>query len=1097
MRLFVLICLLPALVVPAEAARLRYNRDIRPILSDNCFYCHGPDKNHRDGKMRLDIRADALKAEAIVPGKPADSKLLQRIHTTDPDDLMPPPESKKSLTDAQKKLLADWIAQGAEYEPHWAYTPLLRPELPKPISKITTPKHPVDAFMMASLSDWAMNLSPRADPRTLIRRVSLDLIGLPPTPEEVEKFVAEVAQETAAKPAPGAPPPITGTAYQNLIARLMKNPHFGERWAAWWLDVARFSDTVGFHGDQNQRIFPYRDYVINAFNSNKRFNIFTLEQLAGDLLPNATTEQWVASGFNRLNMMTREGGAQPKEYLAKYQADRVRTIGGAWLGATLGCAECHDHKFDPFTSKDFYSMAAYFADVKQWGVYSDYGYTKNPDLKGWTNEHPFPPELLVDNPYLKNRLERVEKQMGEIAVAALKKGSRPDFKAWRQVTLAYLEKNPSGWMTPIPAVTTALAVPPKKDTPRKQPTVTVQPPAPGPRPVIANKPAAAAATQPKQAAATPSPGAAGAAAPASSTPATKPADPSAVTVVPDGRILIAAAGTQNTVVSFRPGAMRIAAVKIDLVPDPAHKNSIELNGTRNGMTLVPIFSFRPAAPGATEKNLAVLHADATAKEPRFSSTAEIIGIKTGWKTSAAEAGKIQTAVYLLETPVDLREGDAFTVRLSNHSVGCLRIAVAAVAPLKPFEKDWAPQLAKALQDAAASDPHTAQTWLMQSSKDGASRAAWRRLYDSALECNEGKAWTQVTVAIKDPPVVRRLPRGNWMDESGEICKPAPPEFLAGTLAEIAPRQSRIDLAEWLTSRNNPLTARAFVNRLWKQFFGTGLSSVIDDLGAQGETPSHPELLDWLAVEFRESGWNVQHIMRLIVTSRTYTQDSKARTKRGLSDPQNRLLAYQNPRRLDAEFVRDNALFVAGILNLDIGGPSAKPYQPPGYYENLQFPNRDYVADVDDRQWRRGVYMHWQRTFLHPMLANFDAPARDECTASRNVSNTPQQALTLLNDPTFVEAARGFAEKLPAGPDEARIDSAFVRALARPAKPTEKQSLLAFLKTQRDGFKAAPEDAKKLLSTGLKPPPAGDPVELAAWASLCRVVLNMHETITRY
>jgi hypothetical protein len=354
-----------------------------------------------------------------------------------------------------------------------------------------------------------------------------------------------------------------------------------------------------------------------------------------------------------------------------------------------------------------------------------------------------------------------------------------------------------------------------------------------------------------------------------------------------------------------------------------------------------------------------------------------------------------------------------------------------------------------------------------------------------------------------------LPRGNWMDETGEVTPPAVPEFLPASFRpqKDKPLATRLQLAEWLCSPDNPLTPRATMNRLWKQFFGNGLSMVVDDLGAQGEPPSHPELLDWLACEFRDSGWDMQHMIRLMVSSSTYRQSSSLRADMREIDPANRLLSSQNPRRLDAEFVRDNALAISGALNRDLGGPSVKPYQPADYYENLQFPNRIYTADMDDRQWRRGVYMHWQRTFLHPMLANFDAPMRDECTALRNISNTPQQALTLLNDPTFVEAARVFAVRLleakaPAAgkplDDAARLNRAFALAVNRPAKKQERESLLAFLHSQRDHFKANAADAEASLKVGLKPVPADlDKTELAAWTSVCRVILNLHETITRY
>ena len=1016
-RLLPFVCAFTAATSLAAPAELRYNRDIRPILSDHCFACHGPDKNHREADLRLDVREAAIEAKAIVPGNPEASLLFERLHTEDEDDLMPPPEFKKPLSEAQKTLLTEWIRQGAPYEPHWAYTPLVRPTAP-------TDDHPVDAFLRARLAELGTDLSPPADPRTLLRRLSLDLTGLPPAPREIDRFLAEHARDPVA-------------AVDALIQRLFASPHFGERWAVWWLDVARFADTVGFHGDQNQRIFPYRDYVIAAFNANKRFDQFTLEQLAGDLLPQPSTEQLVATGFNRLNMMTREGGAQPKEYLAKYQADRVRTVGSTWLGATLGCAECHDHKFDPFTMRDFYALSAYFADIKQFGVYASYGYTPNEELKGWTNNHPFPPEIEVDSPYLRERLQRLRQRMANTALAAWRDAvAAPQRRAalldWLQRSRELLQNNPTGWQIPDPEVSTTAA---------------------------------------------------------------KGKTPATAVVLEDHSVRLTGADSQNTILTLRPGHTRLAAIRLELLPDPQHANRIGIGGA-SGISLTPAFRIRQ--PGATgELNPAIRLSEADHQTPSYAGTEEILGLEGGWKTSPPQADQPHTAVWLLEQPVDLEPDAVLIIRLNGHNAGRLRVSLSPLAPLQPLEDPA--RLAPLLDtpDLQNPDARLAQLWLAQSGHDRGTRALWATLEQEARACRNGKAWTQVTVAVPNPMPIRILPRGNWMDESGERLQPAPPEFLTGTLPTDTPRQSRLDLARWLTSAENPLTARTFVNRLWKQFFGQGLSSAVDDLGAQGETPSHPELLDWLACEFRDSGWDIQHLMRLLVRSAAYQQDSRARPELKEADPDNRLLAHQNPRRLDAEFVRDNALFAAGLLNLDIGGPSVKPYQPPGYYDNLQFPSRDYLPHTDDRQWRRGVYMHWQRTFLHPMLANFDAPARDECTAARTVSNTPQQALTLLNDPTFVEAARTFAESLPAGSDLERLEQVFLRSLARPPRDSERQSLLAFLAGQREAWQAVPGEARKLLATGLRPLPLGDPAELAAWTSLCRVVLNLHETITRY
>lgn len=1034
----------------AEGA-IRFNRDVRPIMSDTCFHCHGPDKNSRKGGLRLDIREEALKpgksgAIPIVPGKPQESEIIARIFTTDADDLMPPDDAHKELTAAQKEVFRRWVAEGAVYEAHWAYTPLVRPEVPKIADARFTIRNPIDAFIAERVVEKKAGPSPQADPRTLVRRLSLDITGLPPSPKQVAEFV---------KITEGKTPAGMDAAYDTLRDSFFKSPHYGERMAVWWLDVARFTDTVGFHGDQNQRIFPYRDYVISAFNKNKRFDQFTKEQLAGDLLPNPTREQLVASGFNRLNMMTREGGAQPKEYLAKYGAERVRTVGGAWMGATLGCAECHDHKFDPFTAKDFYAMQAFFADVKQWGVYSDYGYTKNPELKGWTNDYPFPPEIEVVSPYLKKRGEKVHKQMLALAGDVLARTPAEKFVAWKKEAQEFLAKHRRGWAAPAPAVTVSAA------------------------PVVAKKGAKpASAARPK-------------AAPAKEMP--QPV------VEQGGRIVFSGKGADTTKVALHTTGT-IAAVRIEFLPDARHGGSILRDGSQNSFTVRPAIGVL-RKDARKEAAAAVAYATANREDPQYSSTVQLLNLRGGWKTSSREWDKPQVSVWLLDAPVTLMEGDTLHVTIPGNMAGVMRVSVSPFAPLKPFSKDWAAKLAEGLK-AEKTPGELGELYLTSTGADRAAVAEYRKLHAQWLECHEGKAWTMVTKAM-DPLTVRVLPRGNWMDESGEVTPPAVPEFLPASFrpGKEQPRATRLQLAEWLCSNENPLTPRATMNRLWKQFFGNGLSLVVDDLGAQGEPPSHPELLDWLACEFRDSGWDIQHMIRLMVTSSTYRQSSSLRPDMLEIDPANRLLSSQNPRRLDAEFVRDNALAISGALNRDLGGPSVKPYQPADYYANLQFPNRSYVSEVDDRQWRRGVYMHWQRTFLHPMLANFDAPMRDECTALRNNSNTPQQALTLLNDPTFVEAARVLAVRLlqaEAPNDAARLNRAFALAVSRPAKKGESEALLSFLGAQRETFRATPADAEKSLSIGLKPVPADlDKVEVAAWTSVCRVILNLHETITRY
>ncbi len=1035
---------------------IRFNRDVRPIMSDTCFHCHGPDKNSRKGGLRLDIREEALKPGKsgeipIVPGKPEESEIIKRIFTADGDDLMPPDDAHKELTAAQKETFRRWVAEGAVYEAHWAYTPLVRPPVPQIQDARFVIRNPIDAFIAEKLLEKKAGPSPEADARTLIRRLSLDLTGLPPAPQEVEAFVKGSSGTVAAFEVPNR-----DAAYDALRERLFKSVHYGERMAVWWLDVARFTDTVGFHGDQNQRIFPYRDYVISAFNANKRFDVFTREQLAGDLLPNPTKEQLIATGFNRLNMMTREGGAQPKEYLAKYGAERVRTVGGAWMGATLGCAECHDHKFDPFTAKDFYAMQAFFGDVKQYGVYSDYGYTKNPELKGWTNEYPFPPEIEVVSPYLKARGEKLHAQMLALARDSLTRVPAGKLEAWRAGALEFLAKHPDGWETPAPA---AESLPPPADKKASK----------GKSPAKAAPVKAGDVVQPWLEA--------------------------------DGKIYFSAKAADTTVVKI-PLTGMVAAVRLELSPRAVHNGGILRDGSQNSAMIKPDFSVTRAG-AAKSIPAAAAYADADRQDPQYSSTVQTLNLRGGWKTSSKEWDKPQTGVWVLDAPLTLVQGDTFTVTIPGNMAGVLRVSVSPFAPLKPLAPDWTRALPDQLR-ASSFAPEIAELFLTSTGTDKTAVAEYRKLFTQWLDCHEGKTWTMVTKSIADPLTVRILPRGNWMDETGEITPPAVPEFLPASFraAPDKPRATRLQLAEWLCSRENPLTPRATMNRLWKQFYGTGLSMVVDDLGAQGEPPSHPELLDWLACEFRDSGWDIQHMIRLMVSSSTYRQSSSLRPDMREIDPANRLLSSQNPRRLDAEFVRDNALSIAGALNLEVGGPSVKPYQPADYYENLQFPNRNYIAEADDRQWRRGVYMHWQRTFLHPMLANFDAPMRDECTANRNISNTPQQALTLLNDPTFVEAARAFAGRLlqnkEAKDDAARLDQAFLAAVGRMAKPREREALLPFLASQRELYRGNTADAEKLLHVGLWPvPKETDPIELAAWTSLCRVILNLHETITRY
>jgi hypothetical protein len=1007
----------------AGATTIKFNRDIRQLLSDNCYHCHGPDAKHREADLRLDVRDAAIEARAIVPGKIGESELVRRITSADPDVMMPPPESQKKLSAEQKKLLSDWIAQGAEYEAHWSFTPLKRPAVPTVKSN---PASPIDAFIHAELEEQKLKPSPAAAKHEQLRRLSLDLIGLPPTPEEVAAFVKDESPE----------------AYAKQVDRLLASPHFGERWATWWFDVARFTDTVGFHGDQNARNFPYRDYVIDSFNKNKPFDLFTREQLAGDLLPNPTPEQLTATGFNRLNMVTREGGAQPKEYLAKYNADRVKTVATTWLGSTLGCAECHNHKFDPFTQKDFYALAAFFGDVQQWGVYSDYGYTPNPDLKGFNNDFPFPPEIQVESPALKARQKKIAAELHKLALDNVATGAVTQIISEGQ---QFLQKHATGWQV-LQAEEEQNAS--KESSADKEGFF---------RPDFA-----ASEKKGKN--------------------------------VPAGSAKLTFTAPENS----------IAAIRLELGPTTdAKKQPLKRGHVKLSAALVK---------GKKTRALPIYFASADHAKPKYSNGQEILGVHNGWQPENGKADQVLKSVWLLDPPVQPENDEQLVITLTGE-VSPVRISVSPFAALDPLEV-CNPEILNQVKLAKISGdifdyplpcPDEVHDLALLSSpltrKDRWEQA--KKLAQQYHECRNGKAWTLVTKSLAKPLPIRVFPRGNWQDESQPELLPETLHFLPGLKAEEGKRYTRLDLANWICSPENPLTARTITNRLWKEFFGHGISRAVDDLGAQGDAPSHPELLDWLAVEFRENGWDMKKLIKTIVMSDTYRQSAKTRPEMRNIDPNNRLLAFQNPRRLDAEFVRDNALAIAGILNLDMGGPSVKPYQPDDYYDALQFPNRKYTADTDDRQYRRGVYMHWQRTFLHPMLANFDAPSREECTAIRVVSNTPQQALTLLNDPTFVEAARAFAERLLTEglgtnvEEIARIDRAFELAVGRPATARERASLMNFLNSQRKLFKSGEADPDKLLKVGLRPANQElDKVELAAWTSLCRVVLNLHETVTR-
>ncbi|WP_158265376.1 PSD1 and planctomycete cytochrome C domain-containing protein [Blastopirellula marina] len=988
-----------------RAEEVDYSRDIKPLLSNSCYTCHGPDEHTREADLRLDVRGSAVHS-AIAPGKPNESELLARIASTDPDTMMPPPKSHRpQLTENERKLVRQWIAKGAKFNEHWAYTPASRPEVPAEFNS-----SPIDYFITQQLDKAGMQPAPTADPRTLLRRLYFDLTGLPPTPREVAAFMADPSDQ----------------AYQAAVDRLLASPHFGERMAIHWLDLVRYADSVGIHGDQEWSMSPYRDYVIRSFNENKPFDLFTREQLAGDLLPDATLQQQVASGYNRLNMITAEGGAQAKEYLAKYAADRVRTTSTVWLGATMGCCECHDHKFDPFTTKEFYQFAAYFADLEERGVYNGSSRTGNwgPEIRVPTNEQ------AAQQNQLDQEIAKLEAVLNTPTLELAE-----DQKQWE----ATLPETPT-WQV-LPVLET-----------KSTPEVTWK-------------------------------------------------------TLEDGSLLAGGNNPDKVTYEITLGGrdQKVTAVRLEVFPH----DSLPANGpgrAGNGNFVLNRFSL--AIDG---KPLEFSAATATHQQEGW-AIANLLGkdANKGWAV-LPQTGKTNLAVFELPEDISLSEDSKLSLTMqqaygSGHAIGRFRVAVIeAPRPVKAGQSPGVPSEIRQLvelpaekrteaeRETLASYYHSIAPRLEQPRQQLLQRRQQRESLLNAMT-------TSLVSRSVAPRTMRVLPRGNWLDESGEVVDPQVPGFL-GYEPETEVRQSRLDLADWLVDPRNPLTARVFVNRIWQLTFGKGLVATSDDFGSQGALPSHRQLLDWLAVEFVESGWDIKHMVRLMVLSDAYQRSSVRTSEQREFDPQNQWLAAQSHFRLPAEMIRDNALSASGLLVDKLGGESARPYQPAGYWSHLNFPRREYQADQGEGLYRRGLYTHWQRTYLHPSLGAFDAPTREECTARRTVSNTPLQALVLMNDPTYIEAARALAVRvLTEGGDtwEAKANFAMQAVLQRDASAAETEVLRGLYTKHQQQYADDAEARAALAKVGAYQVPDGiDAVELAAWTSVCRTLLNLHETINRY
>ena len=1022
-----------------------FSRQVRPILAENCFKCHGPDAKERRSRLRLDDRAAALKPAAsgrpaIVPGKPADSSLVERVFSSEKDVVMPPPKSGKVLTAGEKALLKAWVEQGAPYEGHWAFIPPVRPG-PPAVRDASWVRNEIDAFILNRLEKESLKPTPEADRATLIRRLSLDLTGLPPAAEEVDRFLNDAGPD----------------AYARAIERLLASPHYGEKMAQKWLDLARFGDTNGYQDDAYRSLWPYRDYVIGAFNANTPFDRFTLENLAGDLLPGAAAGQKIASGFNRNHRYNEEGGSDPEEFLVAYAVDRTNTTATVWLGLTLGCAQCHDHKYDPVSQKEYYQVYAFFNGLK-----GEVGVSKKPS----------PPMLKMPTADQKVRLERLDR---DIAAAEKRlKDREPQVAAG----LAAWEKSH--------------AAPPGASA--------------GPRPGLLVH----------------------------------------YDFERDKGHHVADASGHGRHGLFINGDPQ-------WIPGPLGQ-ALKFDGDLVNVDLGPTGDFERTQPFSFACWFNAQGSDGTL----LAKVNDISDSRQGYEIGLTDRGRVEV-ILCHDWPANAcrvvtKEGTATD---SWHHVLVTHDGTGKAAGLK-VSLDGKPQPVEVAADGLSGSMRTEMPlFLGRKSESGAIKGSLDEVYlfDRALSASEATglydaalAKIVATAADKRSDAQKGLLRRHYLDrfdgehrrlaadlarlrkESQDLDaavtftlimeepeQPRPAFVLTrgdfgqkadkvgpGVPAVLPPlpggeRPDRLTFARWLVRPDNPLVARVTVNRLWEQFFGAGLVRTGDDFGLRGELPSHPELLDWLATEFVASGWDIKALQRRIVLSATYRQSAAATDRAREADPYNRLMSRGARFRLSAEEIRDGALAAGGLLARRLGGPSVRPYQPEGYFQDKSS-DWKWEASEGDGLYRRGLYTYWQRTTPYPPFQVFDAPTRELCAVDRPRTNTPLQALVTLNDPAFVEAARVFGQRVMTrggGAFDDRLVFAFRSAVARRPTDRERQVLRQVYDAQLRRFRADPKAALALASNGRAPRPPGlDVPELAAWTAVGNVLLNLDETITR-
>lgn len=1038
---------LPALEARAAEA-VQFNRDIRPILAEACFHCHGPDPGTRKASLRLDTEAGFFTSRedgpTVVKGQPDKSPLWQRIITDDTDDVMPPKESHKDLKPEQKELIKRWIAEGAPWQPHWSFMPPKKTALPE-VKNAGWVRNPVDRFVLAKLEGAGLQPAAEADKRTLARRASLDITGLPPEPAVVEAFIKDASPD----------------AYEKYVDTLLKSERYGEHRARYWLDAARYGDTHGMHFDKPREMWPYRDWVVKSYNRNQPFDQFTVEQIAGDLLPNRTEDQLIATGLQRCNMTTNEGGTIDEENLANYAADRVQTLGWVYFGLTTNCSQCHDHKFDPITQKDYYSLAAFFRNTTQKPKDGNVKDGLGPILvlpveKDRPRWNALPTEIASAETKMKENRTRAVPEFNKWLAAA--KPGDLDNDAPRNGLVAHLPLNEG---TGSEVVNTCGAT--KSFKALGEVTWKADGKL-GPAPVMKAK-------------ATFELGNVG--------------DFEKNQAFSYGAwVRVPKVGQNGGIIArmdekggYRGwdlflGDRSFAVHIVNTWPGDALKVSTKKPSVRPGVWQHVFVTY----DGSGKAQGVKMYIDGVDTELKVDANALKGSIKTATPTRVGQRSDVQV----------FHEGGVQDVRIYERKLAAAEVqTIMKVGPLREM-------LASANRGQKQKDALFEHYLITRDEGYKTANTAFTKLTEEKNAISMRSPITHIQEERMDTkPMANILMRGQY-DKVGEAVDAAVPVAL-GTLPADAPK-NRLGLAKWLVSENNTLTARVTVNRMWQELFGTGLVKTSEDFGIMGMAPTHPELLDWLAVDFRESGWDVKRFYRMLLTSATYRQAAISTPEKIEKDRDNALLSRGPRFRMDAEMIRDYALAASGTLSPKMGGPGTKPYQPENVWEVVGVGIQVYVPDKGEDLYRRTLYNFWRRMAPPANMDIFNAPSREVCTVRRDRTNTPLQALVTMNDPQFVEAARNLAQaalKQGAGDQAKALDFIANRVLCRPLKPEEVAIVQSSLKDLTAHYAAQPEDAKALIAVGdSKADEKLDAVALASWTMLCNQVMNLDEVLNK-